>query len=94
LLRWYCCELSCSYLSTIQNLVSSLGSCMTCQSSVYYQLQPRAPFVLTDLLILSVDTSSFDQFRLELLDTVLPLATLFIWSDELTGLDWRCTTIV
>lgn len=40
LFRWYCCELSCSYRSTMQNLVSSLGSCMTCQSRVYYRL-PR-----------------------------------------------------
>jgi hypothetical protein len=41
LFRWYCCELSCSYRSTIQNFVSSLGSCMTCQSRVFYQYSPH-----------------------------------------------------
>lgn len=60
LLRWYCCEDSCSYLSTIQNLVSSLGSCITCQSSVYRQLPLTSLNGGTYLLVLSVDTSSFD----------------------------------
>jgi hypothetical protein len=49
----------------------------------------------TYLLILSVDTSSFDQFRLELLGSVLAVSyCLVIEQESLTGLDWRCTTIV
>ena len=34
LFRWYCCDDSCSYRSTMQNFAGSFGSCMTCQSSV------------------------------------------------------------
>jgi hypothetical protein len=62
--------------------------CLNMSSTLY-------TIVSTYLLILSVDTSSFDQFRLELLDGVLQVSySIESIERRHTGLDWRCTTIV